>query len=587
MYDVKIPVLIVGGGPVGLSTALFSGRRGVRTMLLEKRDSTSMLPRAPGLQARTMELFRAAGLGKEIRALEKGNSHAYFEGGIIKVDTFSDIDNAELLESPSLDGPTVSPERVMGCGQDRYEKVLVAKAQEYGAEVRFNTRLVSFAADEEGVTAIAEEAATGKRLTIRADYLVGADGAGSRIRQSLGVERVGRGTVFNALSIYFRAPELETLLKDRKFILCYASAGGSLMGLSRLHGCDPWLAAPIYYPEKGEKPEDFTDERCVEIVRRAAGKDIDVEIMDKVPWQGAQLVSETFRAGRVFLAGDAAHVHPPAGGFGANTGIHDAHNLSWKLAAVLHGWGSDALLDTYDAERRPLGTAMSEQALVRNRIRHGYATARDRADFVDDVIITLGYRYRSASIVGAEAGGRVLSPDLELTGEPGTRAPHVWLKRDGGAAGAGGSGGTSGSEETISAIDLFWDDFVLLHGPEGGAWAKAAVTAAEKLGVPLVTHAVGPHEELRPAERDWAEVYGVGAAGAVLVRPDAFVAWRSADGAADPDAVLADVLARAAALSPAAGSPHGVASPGAAASPGVAAAPDAAAAPVAAPGVVS
>jgi tetracenomycin A2 monooxygenase-dioxygenase len=285
MYDVKIPVLIVGGGPVGLSTALFSGRRGVSTMLLEKRDSTSMLPRAPGLQARTMELFRAAGLGKDIRALEKGNSHAYFEGGIIKVDTFSDIDNAELLESPSLDGPTVSPERVMGCGQDRYEKVLVAKAREYGADVRFNTKLLSFETDEEGVTAIAEEAATGRRLTIRADYLVGADGAGSRIRRALGVERVGRGTVFNALSIYFRAPELESLLKDRKFILCYASAGGSLMGLSRLHGCDPWLAAPIYYPEKGEKPEDYTDERCVEIVRRAAGKDIDVEIMDKVPWQ--------------------------------------------------------------------------------------------------------------------------------------------------------------------------------------------------------------------------------------------------------------------------------------------------------------
>jgi tetracenomycin A2 monooxygenase-dioxygenase len=542
MYDVKIPVLIVGGGPVGLSTALFSGRRGVRTMLLEKRDSTSMLPRAPGLQARTMELFRAAGLGKEIRALEKGNSHAYFEGGIIKVDTFSDIDNAELLEAPSLDGPTVSPERVMGCGQDRYEKVLVAKAQEYGADVRFNTRLLSFEADDEGVTAIAEEAATGKRLTIRADYLVGADGAGSRIRQALGVERVGRGTVFNALSIYFRAPELETLLKDRKFILCYASAGGSLMGLSRLHGCDPWLAAPIYFPEKGEKPEDFTDDRCVEIVRQAAGKDIHVEIMDKVPWQGAQLVSETFRVKRVFLAGDAAHVHPPAGGFGANTGIHDAHNLSWKLAAVLQGWGTEELLDTYDAERRPLGTAMSEQALVRNRIRHGYATEQDREDFVDDVIITLGYRYRSSSIVGV-GESKVLTPDLELTGEPGTRAPHVWLTR----ATAGKS--SDAGEETISAIDLFWDDFVLLHGPQGGAWAKAAVKAAEKLGVPLVTHAVGPDEELRPTERDWAEVYGVGPQGAVLVRPDAFVSWRSEGGAADPDALLENVLARASAVS--------------------------------------
>ena len=173
------------------------------------------------------------------------------------------------------------------------------------------------------------------------------------------------------------------------------------------------------------------------------------------------------------------------------------------------------------------------------------------------MIVTLGYRYRSASIVGSTAAGSS-ALHLELTGEPGTRAPHVWLNR-----------GSGGGVETISAIDLFWDDFVLLHGPEGGAWAKAAVKAAEKLGVPLVTHAVGPHEELRPTERDWAEVYGVGAAGAVLVRPDAFVSWRSADGAADPDAVLADVLARAAALTPAAGSP-GVAAPAGAASAGVA-----------------
>jgi tetracenomycin A2 monooxygenase-dioxygenase len=177
---------------------------------------------------------------------------------------------------------------------------------------------------------------------------------------------------------------------------------------------------------------------------------------------------------------------------------------------------------------------MSEQALVRNRIRHGYATEQDRRDFVDDVIITLGYRYRSSSIVGAEAS-KVLTPDLELTGEPGTRAPHVWLRRGG---------------ERISTVDLFWDDFVLLHGPEGGAWAKAAVKAAERLGVPLRIHAVGPDEELRPEDRDWATAYGVSAGGAVLVRPDAFVSWRSdgdASAVADPDAVLDDVVARASA----------------------------------------
>jgi len=534
MSDLRIPVLIVGAGPVGLATALFSGRHGVKTMVLERRDGTSLLPRAPGLQARTMELFRAAGFSSDIRALEKGDTHAYFEGGIIQVETFAGIDDAVLLEAPSLDGPTVSPERVMGCGQDRYERVLVEKAREFGADVRFRTKLVEFEQDGEGVTAIAENLDTGERFTIRADYLVGADGANSKVRRTLGVERVGRGTVFNALSIYFQAPELEVLLKGRKFILCYASAGGTLMGLSRLHGVNPWLAAPIYFPDKGEKPEDFTDERCIDIVRQAAGKDIDVEIIAKIPWEGAQLVAERFRTQRVFLAGDAAHVHPPAGGFGANTGIHDAHNLSWKLAAVLKGWAGDQLLTTYDEERRPLGAAMAAQALVRNRIRHGYATDQDRAEMVDDIIITLGYRYSSSAVTGPE-GAPVLSPLLELLGEPGTRAPHVWLNRNG---------------ERISTIDLFWDSYVLLAGPDGAGWAEAARKAAKELGVPLRAYLVGPGEELENAEpgREWAEVYGVPAGGAVLVRPDAFVSWRGTGTEADPSATITDVLAHAAGL---------------------------------------
>ncbi|HET9141281.1 FAD-dependent monooxygenase [Actinophytocola sp.] len=535
MYDVKVPVLIVGGGPVGLSTALFLGRHGVNTMLVEKRGATSTLPRAPGLQARTMELFRAAGLQPDIRALEMGDSHAYFEGGIIQVRTFAEIDDAITVEAPSLDGPRVSPERVMGCGQDRYEKVLVAKAGENGCDVQFETRLIDVKQDDEGVTAVIEHVETFERKTVRADYLVGADGAGSFTRRALKVKRDGRGTVFNALSIYFRAPELEDLFKGRKFILCYATAApGTLMGLSRLHGCDPWLAAPIYFPDKGEKPSDFTDERCIDIVRTAAGKaDMHVEIMDKVPWEGAQLVAERFRIGRVFLAGDAGHVHPPAGGFGANTGIHDAHNLAWKLAAVLKGWAGDALLDSYDAERRGVGEAMAEQAMVRNRIRHGHADEETTRKMVDDIIVTLGYRYKSDALIGVEADAPTLTPQLTLTGQPGTRAPHVWLDRDG---------------ERISTIDLFWDSFVLLAAPGGEAWADAAERAAKEAGVPLKAYIVGQGGDLTATDWDWAQTYGLTNTGAVLVRPDAFVAWRSPELVEDPDAVLGDVVARAAGL---------------------------------------
>jgi tetracenomycin A2 monooxygenase-dioxygenase len=290
----------------------------------------------------------------------------------------------------------------------------------------------------------------------------------------------------------------------------------------------------LYYPDKGETPEDYPDERCVEIVRTAAGKaDMHVEIVAKVPWQGAQLVAETFRSGRVFLAGDAAHVHPPAGGFGANTGIHDAHNLAWKIAAVLAGKAGDPLLDSYDAERRGVGAAMARQAMVRNRIRHGHADAETTASLVDDIIITLGYRYHSDAITGGENAAPVLSPELELAGEPGTRAPHVWLDRDG---------------TKLSTIDLFWDEFVLLTASGKNGWVEAAERVAKQLSLPLRTHVIG--DELTPVDRNWAEAYGVSEDGAVLVRPDAFVAWRSAGKVTDQDGVLADALARACGLPP-------------------------------------
>lgn len=530
MYDENVPVLIVGGGPVGLSTAAFLSRHGVRSLLVEKRPATSLLPRAPGLQARTMELFRAAGFGKDIRALEIGDSHSYFEGGILRVKTYSDIANAEVLEAPSLDGPTISPERIMGCGQDRYEVVLAEKAQEYGAQVRFGARLVGVEQDDDGVTAQVQDVETKAVRTIRASYLIGADGASSAVRRTLGVTRSGRGTVFNALSIYFRAPELEAALKDRPFILCYATAGGTMTGLSRLHGCDPWLAAPIYHPDKGESPDDFTDERCVEIVRTASGlPNMDVEVTAKVPWEGSQLVAERFRVNRVFLAGDAAHVHPPAGGFGANTGIHDAHNLAWKLAAVMHGWAGDDLLDTYHDERHAVGNAMAEQAMVRNRIRHGYADEKTRSEMVDDIIITLGYRYHSKAVVTDERKP-VLTAPLRLVGEPGTRAPHVWLDQHG---------------ERLSTIDLFWDAFVLITGPDGGAWHEAATRLSKRAKVPLRSVRIGVDGDYTAPEADWAAAYGISPRGAVLVRPDAFVAWRSTDGQEDPEAVLARVLCQA------------------------------------------
>jgi tetracenomycin A2 monooxygenase-dioxygenase len=284
----------------------------------------------------------------------------------------------------------------------------------------------------------------------------------------------------------------------------------------------------MYHPDRGQSPADFTHERCVQLIRTVSGRpDLPVEIAGTVPWEGAQRVADAFNTGRVFLAGDAAHVHPPAGGFGANTGIHDAHNLSWKLAAVLRGWAPPALLDSYDAERRPLGTAMAEQALLRNRIRHNHASAEDLAGMVDDIVVTLGYRYRSGAVVGEEWQGVLPPSGLVLRGEPGSRAPHVWLRRDG---------------ARISTVDLFDTAFVLLTGPSGTAWRTAAAALAQRTGIPLRCHTIGAGGDLT-AEGDWLSAYGIGERGAVLVRPDAFVSWRCADGSDEPEAVLGDILA--------------------------------------------
>ncbi|WP_410586033.1 FAD-dependent monooxygenase [Amycolatopsis sp. lyj-23] len=526
MSSARVPVLVVGGGPVGLSTALFLTRHGIAPTLVERRDSTSWLPRAPGIQARTLEIFAAAGIEKEIRALEMGDSHPYFEGGILRTPTLAEIGTAEVVESPSLDGAEISPQRVMGCGQDRYERVLADQARAGGATLEFGTKLVSFTVGEDGVTAELESVADGTRRTIEADYLVAADGASSFVRRTLGITQEGRGTVFHALSIYFRAPRLESVMHDRKFILAYATKGPTVMTLSRLHGCDPWAGAALYDPAE-ESPADFTEERCIQVVRDAAGvPDLEVEIVGTVPWEGAQRVATTFRSGRVLLAGDAAHVHPPAGGFGANTGIHDAHNLAWKLAAVLRGWAGERLLDSYDAERRPLGTAMADQALLRNRIRHGHASEADRARMVDDIIVTLGYRYASSAIAVEDENAPVLTPRLELTGQPGTRAPHVWLRRDG---------------KRVSAVELFFGSYVLLAGPDGERWHDAATVVATETAVPLRSFRIG-RELVEDEGADWAKAYGVEPDGAVLVRPDGFVAWRTTEAGQDPKATLHALL---------------------------------------------
>jgi putative polyketide hydroxylase len=265
-------------------------------------------------------------------------------------------------------------------------------------------------------------------------------------------------------------------------------------------------------------------ERCVELVRLAAGlPDLAVRVRSVLPWAMAAQTAERFRAGSVFLAGDAAHLIPPVGGYGMNTGIQDAHNLAWKLAGAVAGWAGPSLLDTYEAERQPVARLVTEQALLNIR-------QPGRPEQYATLGLALGVSYDSAAVVpDGTPVPEIANPvtDYVPAARPGSRAPHAWLQRNG---------------ERVSAIDLFDTAFTLLAGKSGQPWRDAAATALRDLGVPVAACTVGRGGDLGDEDGTWAQLYGIGPDGAVLVRPDGHVAWRSAAASAEPRAELIRVL---------------------------------------------
>ncbi len=515
MSNTSIPVLIIGAGPVGLSTALFLAQQGTPSLVIERHPGTSIHPRARGINVRTMELFRQLGLENAVR---QGGTALVNSKYFLVVETLA---GAELhrFDRSTIGGggqgfsPQISPAQYCMCAQDELEPVLLQAARERGCAVRFGSELVSFEQDETGVTAHIKERATGTEQTIRADYLVAADGAHSTVRQQLQIPTTGRGIMIHEINIYFRT-DLHTLAQDRPFILCYVQNPEIQAVLLSVNNTDRWLLNVPYSLEQGVSPADFTPEYCQELVRKAIGlPDLAPEILGILPWEAAVRVAERYQQQRIFLAGDAAHVMPPSGAFGMNTGIQDAHNLAWKLTSVLNGQASPALLTTYDAERRPVAQLTTEQAGL--RLAHNvYTGGQSKAEgMIDEAYITLGYHYRSSAIISQEQVEQQIpsTPTLDLHGQPGTRAPHLWVERQG---------------QRISLLDLFTTRFVLLTGPAGQPWYDAACQLAAR-GLPLDAYRVGPDCDLREQESNWPDTYGVSASGAVLVRPDGFVAWRA------------------------------------------------------------
>lgn len=561
----RVPVLIVGGSLVGLSASVFLGRLGVRHLLVERHAATSHHPRGRGNNVRTMELYRTAGIEQGIRAASAvlADNH-----GILQARTMAGPDQEWLFKDIDPGGGLAkfSPSSWCLCSQNDLEPVLARYAAELGGDVRFGTELVSFEQDEDGVTAVLEARESGARSTVRADYVIAADGPRSPVRERLGIKTSGPGDLFHNVSITFTSKRLADYVGERRFIVCYLTNPAGDGALLPVDNVERWVFHAPWHPEDGEPLEAFTEERCITHIRAAMGvHDLDVQITGKAAWHAAERVAERYRDGRVFLAGDSAHEMSPTGAFGSNTGIQDAHNLAWKLAAVLRGQASPRLLDSYEAERRPVAVATAARASARS-VEHshpGYAAAgvvpggsggppaggppagarpagpgaaggppAGRQPGVLGVV--LGYRYSAGAVVGAAEDAPVVPEAFRPpNGEPGTRAPHAWVVR-----------GSDGAR--VSLLDLYESRFVLLTGAgeAGEAWRRAA----ETVGGPVEVFAVGAVADGAPdglateGDVDWATLHGVSAEGAVLVRPDGYVAWREDGAVGDEEKELARVL---------------------------------------------
>ena len=531
--DHRVPVLIVGGSLVGLSTSLFLSRLGVRHLLVEKHASTSTHPRGRGNNVRTMEILRTAGAEPLVRAASSvlAENHGILQAGSLTGDDqewlFKEID-------PGGGIARFSPTGWCLCSQNDLEPVLVAHARDQGSDLRFSTEMQTFEQDATGVTAVLKNRTTGEHSTVRADYLVAADGPRSPVREQLRIGRSGAGDLFHNVSITFRSRRLAAVVGDRRFIVCYLTRPGADGALLPVDNEQEWVFHAPWQPDRGETLEDFTDVRCAEHIRKAVGApDLDVEITGKAPWHAAERVAQSYSSGRIFLAGDSAHEMSPTGAFGSNTGIQDAHNLAWKLAMVLNGEAGPGLLETYEAERLPVARETSARASARSgeHSHPGYAPPPVAGGPKSGMLtVALGYRYVRGAVIGADPQLPVVPDGMGLNGEPGTRAPHLWVGRAG---------------ERVSLLDLYERTFVLLCDAGDEVWRPAAARAAERLAVRLEAYGLGsgPGADLETEkEADWAGAHGVGADGAVLVRPDGFVAWRSAGAVPDPEATLHEVL---------------------------------------------
>ncbi len=530
---IDVPVLIVGGGPVGLTASILLSQHGVRSLLVERHPGTAILPKARGINARSMEMYRQLGIEQAIRDAGLPTERTGF---IVWTESLAGREIERRVPgrmAPANRG--ASPVLNCLCAQDDLEPVLRRFAEvQPQAELRFNTEMIAVEQDDGGVTATLADRAAGGEPQLRAQYLIAADGAQSRVRRMVAREMIGREGVYDSVNILFNA-DLRQWVQDRPAALYFVEQPDLRATFLTINAHDRWSFLIHSLKQYGYTPADFTPEYCTRLIRQGVGKpDLPVTILGVSAWEASAIVADRYRDRRLFLAGDAAHEMPPTGGFGLNTGVQDVQNLCWKLAAVLKNQAAPSLLDTYHPERQPLGLLTTQNSLE-NSLSMGRTARQDdaklpRSEFLNEQGLIFGASYESAAVI---PDGSALPPvddpvtQYAPTARPGSRAPHVWLERNG---------------ERLSTIDLFGGRFVLLTGPGGQAWCDAASHAAAARPE-LVAHIIGGSEIADP-DGAWLKAYELEPDGAVIVRPDGYVCWRSRSAAAAPEQALAAAFDR-------------------------------------------
>jgi 2,4-dichlorophenol 6-monooxygenase len=575
--DLETDVLIVGGGGAGLIAAVMLGDLGVDSLTIERHEGTTILPKAHILNPRTMEILDQLGIADDVYAdgtpMENLGTASWYTslGG-------NDPWSRKLyFQTDAWGGGDLAADyaEVVGYVSGNLPQLLLEPLFRRHAErinpdrVRFHHELVEFDQNEDGVVAVVLDRGTGETYSVRARYMIGADG-GKTVAPALGIEMEGPEPFVNMISIHFRGDLSPYLQEDSSIIRMIGRPtvdGGWVRGGCIAMGPKQWdrhseeWRVSITLPIGASHPEEYDDARAIEDVRRQLDiPDLEMEILVTSFWLLESVVAERYADGRVFIVGDAAHRHSPMGGLGLNTGIQDVHNLAWKLAAVLKGEAGPALLDSYEAERRPVGRRNVEWATFnfynhlaagsgfgllpnapaehnrvalegifadtadgasrRARLGEYYHTVRREFQQLN---IELGYAYPDSPAVVADGSPPPAhDPNERLhrqTARPGHRMPHAWVERDG---------------RRVSTHTLLAPGRMLLLAAGGGrAWAEAAVTLSGE-GLPIDAIVVGgAGDDVTDLEGCWPGLCEIEADGAILVRPDGHVAFRARAAVAD------------------------------------------------------